>query len=127
MSRVLLTFDAKQISQPTTAQVILELGVPLNIIRANVKPSRGEILIEIPEDRVEAVITAFQKRGVIVTVEKRLEVNENKCTHCGACFSLCPTGVIKFKEKYSIDFNEAECVACGLCIDACPTRALKLL
>ena len=126
MNRVLLTFDTKQISQPITAQVILEIGVPLNIIRADVKPSRGEILIEIPHDRVEAVITAFQKRGVTVTVEKRLEVNENRCIHCGACYSLCPTSVIKFK-NHSVEFDEAECVACGLCIDACPTRALKLL
>ena len=127
MARVLLKFDEKQISQPITAQVILEQGVPLNIIRADVKPAGGEILVEIPQSRVEEVVKAFQDRGITVTVEKRLEVDGEKCIHCGACYSLCPASAISFEEDYSVAFDEGKCVACGLCIDACPTRALKLL
>lgn len=127
MARFLLKFDEKQTSQPITAQVILEQGVPLNILRADVKPAGGELLVEIPQSRVEEVVKAFQERGVTVTVEKRLEVDGEKCIHCGACYSLCPAGVISFEKDYSVAFDESECVACGLCIDACPTRALKLL
>ena len=127
MVRVLLKFDEALTSQPITAQVILERRLPLNILRADVKPAGGEILVDIPQDRFDEVVQAFQARGVTVTVEKRLTVDRDSCIHCGACYSLCPTSVIGFDETYAVTFDEAKCVACGLCIDACPTRALKLL
>lgn len=126
MARILLKFDEKQISQPITAQVILEQSVPLNIIRADVKPAGGEILIEIPQNRVDKVVKAFKERGVAVIVEKRIEVDKEKCIHCGGCYSLCPASAISFEKDYSVAFNTEKCVACGLCIDACPTRALRL-
>jgi ferredoxin len=126
VARVLLKFDEEKLSRPITAQVILEQGVPLNIIRADVKPVGGEILVEIPQSRFEEVVKAFQRRGVTVIAEKRLEVDGEKCIHCGGCYSLCPSSAISFEEDYTVTFDEAKCVACGLCIDACPTRALKL-
>ena len=125
--RALLKFDEEQTSQPITAQVILEQGLPINILRADVKPTGGEILVEIPQDRFDEVVKAFQKRGVTVIVEKRLAVDGDKCIHCGACYSLCPVTVIRFEEDYTVAFDEDKCVACGLCIDACPTHALQLL
>lgn len=127
MARVLLKFNEKKISKPITAQVILEQGIPLNILKADVKPTGGEILVEIPEDSVEKVINSFRSKGVIVTFEERIEVDKEKCIHCGACFSLCPANVIAFESDYSVVFNESNCFACGLCVDACPTQALKLL
>jgi NAD-dependent dihydropyrimidine dehydrogenase PreA subunit len=125
--RALLKFDEEQTSQPITAQVILEQGLPINILRADVKPVGGEILVEIPQNRFDEVVKAFQKRGVTVIVEKRLAVDGDKCIHCGACFSLCPVSVIRFEEDYTVTFDEDKCVACGLCIDACPTSAFRLL
>ncbi|MCW4037904.1 MAG: 4Fe-4S binding protein [Candidatus Bathyarchaeota archaeon] len=125
--RALLKFDEEQTSQPITAQVILEQALPINILRADVKPAGGEILVEIPQDRFDEVVKAFQKRGVTVIVEKRLAIDGDKCIHCGACYSLCPVSVIRFEEDYTVTFDEDKCVACGLCIDACPTHALELL
>jgi NAD-dependent dihydropyrimidine dehydrogenase PreA subunit len=127
LARVLLRFEEDITGKPITAEVILEYGVPFNIIRADIKPVGGEILIDIPKDSVDVIVKAFQERGVTVSVEKRLEVYAEKCIHCGACYSLCPSSVISFDDDYSIRFDENKCVACGLCIDACPTQALKLL
>lgn len=127
MTRILLKFGEKHINQPITAQIILELGVSLNIIRADIKPVGGEILIEIPQNRIEDVVTAFQGKGVAVSVERRLEVDEEQCIDCGACYSLCLTSAISFKNDYTVVFDNDKCVACSLCIDACPTRALTLL
>lgn len=127
MPRVLLKFDEAITSQPVTAQVILEQGIPINIIRADIKPAGGEILIEIPQDKIDQIVTAFQERGVTVTVEQRLEIAEEKCIQCGACYSLCPANVISFDTDFSVIFELDNCVACGLCIDACPTEALTLL
>lgn len=126
MTRLLLKFSEKQIDQPITSQIILEQEVPLNILRAHVEPTYGEILAEIPSEYVDRVVEAFQRRGVTVTVQRRLEVDKEKCVSCGACYSLCPISVIGFEKDYSITFDEEKCISCGLCVDACPMRALRI-
>jgi ferredoxin len=126
MTRLLLQFSKQQINFPITSQVILEQGVLLNILRAHVEPTFGEILVEVPHESVDRIVNAFQKRGVKATVQRRLEVDNNRCISCGACYSLCPISVISFEEDCSIVFEGEKCIACGLCIDACPTQALHI-
>ncbi len=53
--------------------------------------------------------------------------NEERCTSCGACVTVCPAGALSFEpETMVVRFNNAKCVACGLCIKACPPRAMEL-
>jgi NAD-dependent dihydropyrimidine dehydrogenase PreA subunit len=127
--RILLRFSEKIVEQPVTAQVILEYGVPISIVAAHVDSEGGEILAEVPSTHVEKVVNAFREKGVIVTVPKLVEVDSEKCFDCGACFSLCPVGVIAFKEDFSVVFDEKKCIGspCGLCVDACPARAIRLV
>lgn len=49
----------------------------------------------------------------------------SKCTVCGACTSMCPTGALK-REGGSIRFLYGHCIACGLCEKACPETALSM-
>ena len=126
MTRILLKFNENQVDQAITSQVILEQGIPLNILRAHIEPTSGEILLEIPQENVEKVVAAFQKRQVIVTVQKQLEVDEKKCISCGACYSLCPINVISFKKDHTVYFDKEKCISCGLCVDTCPVKALRI-
>lgn len=126
MERVLLKFTESQIQEPITAQIILELKVPINILNADITPQGGAILIEVPSQEIKRVIKAFQEKGVIVTVQNRVGVDKEKCIDCGACYSLCPADAIAFKEDASIIFDEGVCISCGLCVDACPTRAITI-
>lgn len=48
-----------------------------------------------------------------------------KCTVCGACTSMCPTGALK-RGGGSIRFAYGYCIACGLCGKACPEAALTM-
>jgi ferredoxin len=53
--------------------------------------------------------------------------NEERCTSCGACVTVCPAGAFDHEPSTMIvRFNNAKCVACGLCIKACPPRAMEL-
>lgn len=124
MERVLLKFAESQIQEPITAQIILKLKVPINILNADITPHGGAILIEVPSKEITRVIKAFQEKGVTVTVQNRVQVDKEKCIDCGACYSLCPADAITFKEDASILFDEEMCISCGLCVDACPTRAI---
>ena len=126
MARILLRFSEKQIYEPITSQVILESGVPVNILSANITPRGGEILAEIEGGDVDKVLTAFRKRGIIVSVQRKIEVDQEKCIDCGSCYSLCPVNAITFEPDKSVEFDVEKCVACALCVDACPTRAIHL-
>jgi len=126
MARILLKFSDKQINEPITSQVILESGVPVNILSANVTSRGGEILAEIEGKDVDKVLTAFKKRGIIVSVQRKIEVDPDKCIDCGSCYSLCPVNAIAFEPDKSVVFDVEKCVACALCVDTCPTRAIRL-
>ena len=50
-----------------------------------------------------------------------------KCTGCGVCSALCPTGALKktmMGAAEQITHTPAYCLNCGLCSDACPEKAL---
>ena len=49
----------------------------------------------------------------------RLEVDQSKCTSCGACSRVCQMDVEAFRTP-----NHAECIRCGDCVAACPHQAI---
>ncbi|MFY9958044.1 4Fe-4S binding protein [Bradyrhizobium sp.] len=54
-------------------------------------------------------------------------VNENGCTLCLACVSVCPTGaLLDDPERPALKFVEDACVQCGLCQSTCPEKVITL-
>ena len=51
-------------------------------------------------------------------------VDDNKCTGCGACYSVCPKHAISFSDNRegfpSPVIDESLCIQCGLCYKKCP-------
>ena len=127
MVRILLRFSEEIVEEPITAQIILELKVPINIIAAHVNSKGGEILAEVPDAALEKVVKAFRKRGASVSIPKLIEVDSEKCVSCGACVTLCPVEAITIDEGASVVFDKEKCIGsiCSACVDACPTRAIK--
>ncbi len=128
MVRILLRFPEKIVNQPIIAETILKYSIHLNIIAAYVDFHGGQVLVEVPSQDIEKAVSAFRERGVIVTIPKLIEVDKEKCIHCGSCYSLCPTGAITISEDFSVVFDKEKCIgsSCGLCADACPMRAIIL-
>ena len=53
--------------------------------------------------------------------------DEVRCTHCGACVAICPSGAFSLEPKTRrVLFDHNKCVVCGLCVKACPPRAMRL-
>ncbi|MGB7533701.1 MAG: 4Fe-4S binding protein [Halobacteriota archaeon] len=112
---------------PYTAEVILETGAKINIDRANVDAVRADLIIDVPDDKVERVAELFRQKGVKVKkLLKLIAWDEERCVHCGACISVCPTGVFKFDSSWNICMEEEKCVRCEVCVKACPLGALAL-
>jgi ferredoxin len=127
MVRILLRFSEKIVEEPIISHIILELKVPVNIITAHVNSKGGEVLAEVPDEALEKLISAFRKRGAIVSIPKLIEVDSEKCISCGACVTLCPVEAITIDEGASVVFDKEKCLGstCSACVDACPSRAIK--
>jgi len=127
MARIQIRFNEAQVSEPIASQIIIEYKVPMAILSALINSKGGEILLEIPDAMQETVVSAFRKRGVIVTVPKLIEVDSNKCFSCGSCVALCPVEAISIAEDSSVQFDKEKCLGstCSICVDACPARAIK--
>ncbi|NVM25060.1 MAG: 4Fe-4S binding protein, partial [Desulfobacterales bacterium] len=53
--------------------------------------------------------------------------NEERCTHCGACITICPAAAFELESlTRRVTFYHERCLACGMCIKACPPRAMEV-
>ena len=127
MVRLLLRFSEDQVPEPVTSQIILEYKVPIVILVAQVNSKGGEILVEVPDEAQEKIVTAFREKGVSVIIPKLIEVDTEKCFSCGSCVALCPVEAISIEKDSAIKFNKEKCLgsSCSICVDACPARAIK--
>jgi NAD-dependent dihydropyrimidine dehydrogenase PreA subunit len=101
--------------------------VRINIDRALVDVSVGEIVIDVPDERVEEVAEAFRRRGTEVhEMDTPILLDETECVQCGACVSVCPVEVFKYNEDRTISIDLTRCVLCKTCMAMCPHGALKI-
>ena len=57
----------------------------------------------------------------------KLSKNEEKCTKCGVCKRVCPTGATDVYDKKGGDVTESRCMLCARCVELCPYEdALEL-
>ncbi len=55
----------------------------------------------------------------------RFNVEQEKCTHCGACIAACPTDMIR-ERNGQLKISFVACIGCGHCLAICPTGAISL-
>lgn len=73
-----------------------------------------------------ARILARIAKGKIEVDAVYSEVNEDLCSGCRFCNTLCPYNAIEFNEEEKHSFViSALCKACGVCVAACPSSAIK--
>ena len=53
-------------------------------------------------------------------------INENLCTGCNVCTSICPFGAMGRNEKGAARVDEEICKGCGICAAHCPEKAIKM-
>ena len=90
-------------------------------------------------------VAACQFGAIVVNPETGLpEVDETKCTACGACVKACPRNIIELRKKgvkgrriyvgcvnrdkgaVSRKVCAVSCIGCGKCVRTCPFEAITL-
>ncbi|MBN2517526.1 MAG: 4Fe-4S binding protein [Candidatus Altiarchaeota archaeon] len=123
MTKKYLLEFRKDVDKPVLAECILATKARINILRAD---AEGRMLVTIPKEKEEEVISFLKKAGVKASEQKNaVEYDKDLCVDCGACISICPTNAFHFDEDKKLVYDPKKCVLCKLCIDACPRRALK--
>ena len=55
-----------------------------------------------------------------------VEINQDLCSRCYVCKSICPYDAIKSDETGKVEINIQDCQVCGICYSACPSSAIKM-
>lgn len=75
------------------------------------------------------IITSAQKRKPGPQKKVRLlihSINDDRCTGCDACVTVCPTDVLELKNNKSRVLRFGDCIQCEQCANVCPTTALVM-
>ena len=58
---------------------------------------------------------------------KIIEIDEDKCTGCGACVTQCAEGALQIVNGKAKVVNDVFCDGLGACIGECPEDALRIV
>jgi L-aspartate semialdehyde sulfurtransferase ferredoxin len=123
-----LKFSPKMVNQAVITHMIKKFDVSFNILRADINPKGGQMLIEISGPDAKEGIEYIKKEGIDVSPVKRVvKKDEELCIDCGACISLCPVKAIEIEKDWTVDVKDKECIGCKLCTFSCPTKAIKVV
>jgi heterodisulfide reductase subunit A len=72
-----------------------------------------------------AAVLSMITKGTIEVEAATAVVDEELCSGCRTCISLCPYSAISFPEDgKTASINDVLCKGCGVCVAACPAGAI---
>jgi ferredoxin len=129
--RIVLKFPHQFVDQPIVTHLVRDYDLELNILKADVTPrEEGLMVLQLKgkKKNYDGGVKYLEELGISVqALSTDVKRNEDRCTHCGACVAVCPTGALAMNTTTRmVDFDSEECVGCELCVPACPPRAMEV-
>ena len=141
--------DAKLEGRPETVKVVKNILNPIGKMDGYSLPVSA--FADLPDGQFPLGASAYEKRGVAVTVP---HWDETKCIQCNNCAYVCPHATIrpfalteeevkaapagarlvdvkagkgKGVYKYMMAVSPLDCMGCGVCVGVCPTKAITMV
>ena len=135
--------------RPETVKVVKEILTPVGKMDGYSLPVSA--FENLPDGQFPLGASAYEKRGVAVTVP---HWDEAKCIQCNNCAYVCPHATIrpialtaeeaaaapanarlvdvkagkgKGVYKYTMAVSPLDCMGCGVCVGVCPTQAITMV
>jgi len=129
--KIVLHFPKRLVDRSIVSRLVKDYDLDFNILKALITPEEeGLLVLELSGEQqaYDKGIRYLSKTGVrIQSLSQDVLRNEERCTHCGACIAICPSGAFEMDPiSRRVNFYNEKCVACGLCIKACPPRAMEV-
>lgn len=127
--KIVLRFGPDISDRPIIYRLVKDYDLMVNIVKANVNPQKeGTMVLELTGEKYDNGLEYLRNTGVSVqALTQEIARNEDKCTMCGACTAICPTGALYIERpSMEVHFNPDNCVVCQLCVKACPMKAMEV-
>lgn len=129
--RIVLHFPRRLADRPIIYRLVKDYNLEFNILKASVSPEKeGLLVLELSgeQEEYDKGIQYLTENGVrIQSLSQNVIRNEERCTHCGACITMCPAAAFELEPlTRRVTFCDERCLACGMCIKACPPRAMEV-
>ena len=130
-----LSFPEAVVQQPVTYHLVKDYDWIVNILRARVSPNQrsteeGMLVIEAQgkQQDIESGLGYLSRIGVhYEPLAQDVIWYEDRCTHCTACTSLCPTGALFVtRPAMTVSFDKEKCIACEACLKVCSYKAVTI-
>lgn len=129
--KVSLTFPPSKLTFPLMTILVRKYELEVNILHADIRMNKtGKLIVELSGEKknIDEALQFIEEQGITCHVfNGTLTWEEDKCVHCGACTSVCPSRALTIDApEYLLAYDKEKCLVCGLCIKACPMRLLHL-
>ncbi len=128
---LILRFPKSVVHKPLVCHLVREYDLTFNILNATVYPRKeGVLVLDLSGDKknFKQGVKYLKEQGVLVqNAEQEMKRDNERCTHCGACTAVCPTGALAIQRpEMTVVYDQKKCSLCELCIPACPVRVMKV-
>jgi ferredoxin len=126
---LVLRFSEDVAQKPVVCHLARDFDLVFNILNATILPGReGVMVMELSGSKknFRDGVAFLKNNGIKVKNASREVKRVNaRCTHCGACTAVCPTGALSIRRpEMEVVFDQEKCSICELCVPACPPRAM---
>jgi ferredoxin len=129
--KVVLRFPHRLVDKPIVYRLVKDYDLEFNILKASITPKEeGLLVLELSGKKksYEEAVRFLEDSGVALqSLAQDVAREEDRCTHCGACVTICPVGAFTVDAATRrVNFHQSKCIACELCIRTCPVRAMAV-
>ena len=128
---LILRFPKTESHKPIVCYLTKKFALIFNILNATIlSRPEGRMVLELSGSKrnFKEGVNYLKSQGVRVkNASQEIRRDNKKCTHCGACTAVCPTGALRvMRPEMSVEFDQKKCSICELCVPACPPRAMAV-